>query len=94
MRRMILRMIATGSLSAFSASVLHGFSGAREMAGSGATGAAAELMPARAQAAADSATPAARSASPGPSLDSGAARLGTASPDRLLPRGSLLDLSV
>jgi hypothetical protein len=76
MRRMILRMIATGSLSAFSASALHG---------PGAPG--GRVMPAR--------TPGPPVASAPSAVPKAAAPQATApQPGRILPRGSLLDLSV
>ncbi|MDA8252819.1 MAG: hypothetical protein M0Z28_27125 [Rhodospirillales bacterium] len=75
MRRMILRMIATGSLSAFSAAALHG-PGAL---GGGAMPVKLPRLPA-APARGPSAAPASPAAAP--------------QPGRVLPRGSLLDLSV
>lgn len=76
MRRMILRMIATGSLSAFSAAALHG---------PGALGGAVHPvrtppLPPRPAAPAAAAAPSAPQTAP--------------QPGRILPRGSLLDLSI
>jgi hypothetical protein len=73
----ILRMLSTGSLTAFSASVAQ--------AGLG------QIQPARAVGGqTQQATPAPQSASPG----SSSSTLGTGPSGRILPRGSLLDLSV
>lgn len=75
MRRMILRMIATGSLSAFSAAALHG-PGAM---GGGVLPVRTPKLPVAPSSAAGSAAPAQQAAP---------------QPGRVLPRGSLLDLSV
>jgi hypothetical protein len=94
MRRMILRMIATGSLSAFSSSVLQGLSCAPGMTGPRSPDSATAITPVRLQTAPDASTATSRPTASGLSFDSGTARLGGTSPDRPLPRGSLLDLSV
>jgi hypothetical protein len=80
MRRMILRMIAAGSLSAFSASVLQGSSAARN-----AQSASSARRTARGKRASAGA-PAAQGA---PVLASSLAQAG-----RTPPRGSLLDIFV
>lgn len=79
MRRMILRMIATGSLSAFSASVLSsGLHGPGRLSGA--------VQPAR--------TPALPEPAAAPAPSRGTPPAAAPQPGRVLPRGSLLDLSV
>lgn len=79
MRRMILRMIATGSLSAFSAAALQGPQ---------ALGGSAGVQPARfPKLSGSAAQPATGSAQPLP-------QTAAPKPGQTLPRGSLLDLSV
>jgi hypothetical protein len=79
MRRMILRMIASGSLSAFSASALQGLDGVR------APG-AGTVQPVR--------TPPVQASGTTPQAKPGAMLPGQRQPGQALPRGSLLDLSV
>jgi hypothetical protein len=83
MRRMILRMIATGSLSAFSASVLHG-SGAL-----GGTSAPSRPSPAIQSVRSTAQQPPAQQLQAPVDPGKSAAPAG-----RVPPRGSLLDLSV
>ncbi len=91
MRRMILRMIATGSLSAFSASVLQGtgaLQGNTPPAVNGVGGTAgAAIQPVRTSPAPPSAQPQSQ-----PVLDLD--KSPSAPAGRVPPRGSLLDLSV
>jgi hypothetical protein len=84
MRRMILRMIATGSLSAFSSAALPGLP-SQAARGAGGGGAAR-------QARASQLDPPTQPA-PQLLLDPGKATAPSAT-DRVPPRGSLLDLSV
>jgi hypothetical protein len=85
MRRVILRMIAAGSLSAFSTVSASGLSGPAP--GGVRAPAGSPVQPVRSPA-----------APPMPQQlilqQSGAGKAGGATPDRILPRGSLLDLSV
>jgi hypothetical protein len=74
----ILRMISTGSLSAFSASATNGVLGR--------VGAAAAVRPVRAQA-----SPPANGVAAAPGSRAGPPQV---QPGQILPRGSLLDLSV
>lgn len=89
MRRMILRMIATGSLSAFSASVL---SGTGALQGGNSTPALNGLRPLAGGAVQSvrAAQPQAAPQAP-PVVD---LRSSTSPAGRVPPRGSLLDLSV
>jgi len=87
MRRMILRMIATGSLSAFSASVLQG---AGVLPVGGASAPVGRLSAGIQQVRTAQAQPPAPQ--PPPQLDFG--KTSTAPASRVPPRGSLLDLSV
>jgi hypothetical protein len=84
MRRMILRMIATGSLSAFSASALQSVQGVRAPS-------ATPIQPVRAQSPSASTS---QQTLTQPLGQSAAPRPGTGVSDRPAPRGSLLDLSV
>lgn len=81
MRRMILRMIATGSLSAFSAAALNG---------SGAVGGGVLPVKGPKLQAAPAVSPVPAQAAPGLV----APTLAVPAPSRSLPRGSLLDISV
>ncbi len=84
MRRMILRMIASGSLSAFSAGALGG------TLGGGAVGGPDGLRPPGAAGVVQQArTKPAQAGSPG-----AIAKPAAPMPGQVLPRGSLLDLSV
>jgi hypothetical protein len=84
MRRMILRMIATGSLSAFSTSALQGLPSQAGRVGGG------DL--AVQQARATQVQPQQQPAPPSVALDQG--KPAAQPTGRALPRGSLLDLSV
>jgi hypothetical protein len=89
MRRMILRMIATGSLSAFSASVLQG-TGALSPGGAANSAQAARPSSGIERVRATQTLPA--SQQPSQPLELGKAS--SAPAGRVPPRGSLLDLSV
>ena len=80
MRRIILRMIAAGSLSAFSTAATQGAAGVRAPAG-------LPVQPVRMQATPPPVQPLALQ------LQNGG-QPGSPHPGRILPRGSLLDLSV
>jgi hypothetical protein len=83
MRRMILRMIATGSLSAFSSTALQGLPSQTARIG-GAPGAVQQART----------TQVPPQAQPAPSVPQDPGKTGAHPPGRVLPRGSLLDLSV
>jgi hypothetical protein len=83
MRRMIVRMIATGSLSAFSSAALQGLPSQSGRIGGGA----GAVQQART-------TPVQPQVQPAPQVPLDQGKAGAQPTGRVLPRGSLLDLSV